>query len=283
MYIAWATDLHLDAVDQPTADRFFAKLSQSRASALLVSGDIAESTSLLKWLGFLECQLEMPIYFVLGNHDYYGSNIARVTESVCNIQSKFLCYLPSSGPVKLASGVSLVGHSGWGDCRFGDLEDFAILTDYFAIEDLRKTIDWDAFAAGEFRRNALIQKLNDLGEEAAEVLRPHIEEAAEDNNAVLVLTHVPPFRESCWHDGSISEEKWLPGFTCKAVGDLLKSVASKFTRTAFIVLCGHTHGSGSAQMLPNLNVFTGFGDYGLLRSGVVAIDGTQVVVETPTR
>jgi predicted MPP superfamily phosphohydrolase len=250
-------------------------------SALLVGGDIAESTTLVNWLQVLEAQLEVPVYFVLGNHDFYGSDIETVSEAVSGLQAENLRYLPSSGPVRLSSNVSLVGHGGWGDCRIGDLEDFAVLTDYFAIHDLRRTIDENAFKAGEFWRTELIRKLNDLGEKAAEVLRPQLIEAAENSDTVLVLTHVPPFREACWHDGAISEDRFLPGFTCIALGDLLKSVAGQFSDTRFEVLCGHTHGSGSARILPNMNAHTGFGDYGQLCLVVLKFDGGRITVPKP--
>ena len=281
MNVAWATDLHLDSVEPPVVSRFCSNVSQLGVSALLVGGDIAESTTLVEWLRVLGAQLEIPIYFVLGNHDFYGGDIASVSASVSSLRDENLWYLPSSGPIRLSSNVSLVGHGGWGDCRIGDLDNFAILTDYFAIDDLRQMIDQKAFEAGELRRTALVRKLNELGEEAAEALRPHLIEAATNSDTVLVLTHVPPFREACWHEGAISTDEFLPGFTCTALGNLLKSVSSKFSETRFEVLCGHTHGSGSARILPNLKVYTGFGDYGQLCSVVVEIAGAQISLAKP--
>jgi Icc-related predicted phosphoesterase len=281
MNLAWATDLHLDTVETPVVSRFCSQLNQLGVSALLVGGDIAESTTVVEWLRVLAVQLKIPIYFVLGNHDFYGGDIASVSDSVSGLQAENLWYLPSAGPVCISPRVTLVGHGGWGDCRIGDLEHFAVLTDYFAIHDLRQTIDEKIFTAGVFWRTDLIRKLNDLGEEAAEVLRPQLIEAAMNSDTVLVLTHVPPFREACWHEGSISDDKFLPGFTCIALGDLLKSVAAEFSETRFEVLCGHTHGSGSARILPNLNAYTGFGDYGELYSAVLKIDGTQLSVPKP--
>ena len=95
------------------------------------------------------------------------------------------------------------------------------------------------------------------------------------------MTHVPPFKESCWYDGSISAPSFLPGFSCKAVGDLLSRVAQEKSATRFTVLCGHTHGHGHAQILPNLQVYTGFGTYSALHLGFVEIDGADVTVQAP--
>ena len=52
------------------------------------------------------------------------------------------------------------------------------------------------------------------------------EQALERFEHVLVLTHVPPFREACWHEGRISGDDYLPYFACKATGDVLLDEAS---------------------------------------------------------
>jgi hypothetical protein len=79
---------------------------------------------------------------------------------------------------------------------------------------------------------------------------------------VVVLTHVPPFREACWREGKISDDHWLPHFTCKAVGDALLEAMAAVPGQRMTVLCGHTHGGGEAQVLPNLRVLTGGATYG---------------------
>lgn len=38
---------------------------------------------------------------------------------------------------------------------------------------------------------------------------------------LLLVTHVPPFKEACWHEGRISDDDFLPHFTSQAVGDVL--------------------------------------------------------------
>lgn len=75
-------------------------------------------------------------------------------------------------------------------------------------------------------------------------------------------THVPPFKEACWHDGEISDDKWLPHFACKAVGNVLEKLMIEHPDRQMTVLCGHTHSSGRAEILPNLFVKTGGAEYG---------------------
>ena len=281
MELVWATDLHLDSVELPEVERFCASVRRSGASAMLISGDIADSTCLTDWLKFLGTRLDIPIYFVLGNHDYYGSDIRDVRDAVRRIPCNRLHYLPQTGPVWLGDRVSLVGNDGWGDCRIGDVENFAILTDYFAIRDLKDTVDQDAIQDGDFERDRLRKKLGELGDRSAEELRPHLVAATNGSESVVVLTHVPPFRESCWHQGAVSEGAWLPGFTCKAIGDLLLSVAGSNPDTYYTVLCGHSHGSGYVRMLPNLTVHTGFGTYESLGFGTVQINHARIFITRP--
>lgn len=281
MRMVWATDLHLDSVELADVDRFCWDLLASQAEAVLLSGDIATSDCIVSFLRFLELRLRIPIYYVLGNHDYYGSRVADVRTAIGGLRRKRLVYLPDAGTVELSPHVSLVGHDGWGDCRVGNLEDFEILNDYLVIGDLYETLDTIGVRSGQFDREPLRRKLAELGDEAADTLGPHLVSAAKRAESVLVVTHVPPFREACWHAGTISEDTWLPGFTCKAVGDLLSSVARQHPATAFTELCGHTHGSGYVQMGPNLEVYTGFGHYGSLHVGFVELDGARVRVEPP--
>ena len=73
---------------------------------------------------------------------------------------------------------------------------------------------------------------------------------------------MPPFREACWHEGRISDDDWLPHFTCKAVGDVLSEAMRARPDRQMTVLCGHTHGAGEAEILPNLRVSTGGAVYG---------------------
>lgn len=87
-------------------------------------------------------------------------------------------------------------------------------------------------------------------------------QACERSKKVIVLTHVPPFREATWHEGHVSNDDWLPYFSCKAVGDVLVKVMESRPDCHLTVLCGHTHGGGVATILPNLQVITGAAVYG---------------------
>jgi hypothetical protein len=67
-----------------------------------------------------------------------------------------------------------------------------------------------------------LAKLHALGDEAADHFRAVLPEGLSLFRHVVAPTHVPRFRESCWHEGRISDDNSLPFFFArKAVGDAL--------------------------------------------------------------
>jgi Icc-related predicted phosphoesterase len=253
----WITDIHLDLIEPEDRSHFYADLQRENLDLLLVGGDIGLANSVAQFLSEIAAAVEIPVYFVLGNHDYYGGSIADVRKQIrehCALHP-WLRWLPETGIVELTPEIALVGHDCWADGRLGDgIRSEVMLTDYFAIDDLCDLSKEQRFA-----------KLNALGDEAAEFLEPQVRQALELRREVLVLTHVPPFREACWHEGKTSRDEHLPHFGCKAVGDRLLTIMLENPSKQMTVLCGHTHGGGFAQILPNLSVRTGAADYELPR------------------
>jgi 3',5'-cyclic-AMP phosphodiesterase len=246
--IAWATDLHLDFADKAASDRLIASVRESNPDCLVVTGDTGESNTWRPLLDSLKTRIGKPVYFVLGNHDYYRSTIQRVRESAAKVDG----WLVKSGVLLLSEEVALVGHDGWGDGRLGDYANSNVmLNDYLLIGELVHE-----------NRFARLRVLEELGNETADHFRRWIPVAAQRRKRIFVATHVPPFRDACWHQGRISDNHWLPHFSCAAAGDALLALADEFADVEFTVLCGHTHGEGYARMRPNLEVFTGGAEYG---------------------
>jgi predicted phosphohydrolase len=252
--LAWATDVHLNFLDARGRAAFASEVEQTGADALLLTGDIAEAPSLVATLQELERKLRRPIYFVLGNHDYYRGDLAGVRAQVRALSeaSAYLRWLPAVGAVELAAGVALVGHDGWADGRLGDYESSnVLLNDSVLIQDF----------AG-LPKPARLAVMQQLADDGARYLSEVVPPALAQVERLIVATHVPPFRESCWHEGKISGPDWLPHFACKAVGDVLLQAAEARPDRQIEVLCGHTHGGGTAQVRPNLVVRTGGAEYG---------------------
>ena len=253
---AWLTDIHLEFLTPWELDKFLDRLQTERLDALLLTGDIAQAPMLRSVLLQMAQQLNIPIYFVLGNHDYYHGSIPKVRTAMTTLtlEKRGLYWLPATGVVELTTDVGLVGHDGWADGRYGQfLLSPVMLNDYVLIESLRTP-------SAEER----LKMLNALGDEAADHLRVVLPKAAQQYRQVLVLVHPPPFSAACWHNGKIPGEDdiFLPHFGCQAVGAVLLEIAALFPQVEFTVLCGHTHGGGRAQITANLLALTGAAEYG---------------------
>ena len=234
--------------------RFCVELARQAPEAVVITGDINQSTGLERHLRVLERTLSCPIYFVLGNHDFYNGSIAKVRDLAerISLASPRLCWLPARGVVPLTEHTALVGHDGWADGRFGDYQNSTVLlNDYRLIREL-----------SGLRSDSRLEKLHQLGDEAAAYFRRILPEALARWPSVIVATHVPPFAEAAWHEGRISEDNWLPHFSSKAAGEALVEAMRDRPDREMLVLCGHTHGAGELQVLPNLRVLTGGAEYG---------------------
>jgi 3',5'-cyclic-AMP phosphodiesterase len=252
--IAWLTDLHLNFVAPRDIDRFLMRVESERPDWVLIGGDIGEAHDVALHLRRIESRLSGNIAFVLGNHDFYRGSIARVRAEMTELcrEKPRLVYLNDAEVVELAPNVGLVGHDGWADARVGDYErSDVMLNDYLLIQEL-------AFASKSDRR-ALLEK---LGDEAAAHIRRVLPIALERYEHVMLLTHVPPLREACWHQGAISDDEWSPHFTCLAVGNAILEVMAKWPSRQLTVLCGHTHSPGECRPLANVHILTGEARYG---------------------
>lgn len=252
--LAWVTDIHLNFLRKEEIKLFCSEILKSKPQALIISGDISETPHLKKHLELLAENLQIPIYFVLGNHDFYFGEIAQVRQEVTQLSRKteFLKWLPAVEIVELTSKTCLLGHDGWGDGRFGDFHNSPVmLNDFLLISDLVVP-----------NNKELFKVLNRLGDEAASFLEGILPKAFSKYEKVILVTHVPPFQETCLYRGKVSDKNYLPFFSCKAVGDMLHKIMSDHPKKEMLVLCGHTHGQGQAQILPNLLVKTGGAMYG---------------------
>ncbi|HEV3137725.1 MAG TPA: metallophosphoesterase [Pirellulales bacterium] len=252
--IAWLTDIHLNFLLPRQETEFLVSVAELRPDAVLISGDIGEAQNVDVHLERIDATIPAPVYFVLGNHDYYHGSIAEVRKRIARlcVSRPRLHFLTCEGVATLAPDVGLVGHDGWADGRLGDyLGSMVMMHDFRLIAELVDRTKRDRW-----------EVLKGLGDEAAAHFRRFLPLAFDDCQTVVLLTHVPPFREACWHEGRLSDDEWLPHFTCHAVGEAIREIMAARTSQRLIVLCGHTHGMGETRPLPNVEVITGGADYG---------------------
>jgi predicted MPP superfamily phosphohydrolase len=257
MKLMWLTDVHLNFLDDQAREEFYQRLLTAECDGLLLSGDIAEALDIVSILTEMAHYISKPIYFVLGNHDYYRGevDVIRTQMKTLTETNINLFWLPASGVQVLNDNTVLVGQDGWADGRFGDYQNSRV-----ELNDSRMIVD--LFQAKILGKQQLLEKMQQLADVDAQQMQDNVSQAlARHPKQIIILTHIPPFKESCMHLGHISDDQWLPFFSSKVMGDVLLHAAIENPATAFLVLCGHTHSVALYQPLPNLTVKTGSAEY----------------------
>lgn len=269
--LVWVTDIHLDHLKDVTMTPYGAEKRYSEAKvkafcdkvlvrkpdSVLITGDISIAPMIDTHLQWLETHLpRVPIYFVLGNHDYYDGAIWEVRQ---RIQAKFngtssrAIWLNTQGVVPLTEKTALVGHDGWYDGGYSDwFKSRLVMAEYHITQEFRLK-----------RPEVVYEKLQELAQGCADHIDKHVNEAAKTFSNVLFGTHVPAFRNnSRAPNRQLSDSSWLPNMSSKKAGDALVRVAMAHRGTNITCLSGHTHTPWEETYLPNLKEITGASDYG---------------------
>jgi hypothetical protein len=104
--------------------------------------------------------------------------------------------------------------------------------------------------------------MRELAGQAEEHFMRLLPEALGGTRSILLLTHPPPFAESCSEEGDAPSELAMPYFVSKGVGDFLRETMGAHPENDLTVFCGHTHTARRTRILPNLLVLTGGARYG---------------------
>ncbi|MCE2991889.1 MAG: metallophosphoesterase [Alphaproteobacteria bacterium] len=91
MKLTWLTDVHLNFLEKNERIDFDHTLIATDGDGVMISGDIAEAPSIESILKEMANAIQKPIYFVLGNHDYYRGGIN-------DVRSKMLVYYVGQCP-----------------------------------------------------------------------------------------------------------------------------------------------------------------------------------------
>lgn len=257
MKLAWLTDVHLNFLDANERKKFYQEIINTKCDGVLISGDIAEAPSIKNILKELATVIKKPTYYILGNHDFYRGQIDAVRNEMTALteSNEYLFWLPASKVIQLDNDTLLVGQDGWADGRLGDYHNTrVVLNDSRMISDL--------FQEKLVGRSQLLAKMQQLADyDAGQLQEQLIQAAIQRPQRIIVLTHIPPFKEACLHEGKISNDDWLPYFASKASGDVLMNICIAHPDIDFLVLCGHTHGKAKYCPLPNLTVEAGHAKY----------------------
>jgi 3',5'-cyclic-AMP phosphodiesterase len=301
MRLAWTSDLHLvflsrdgDAGDDSLTS-WLDTLARQTFDALAISGDISEAPSLHDHLSLLERSLQRPIYFVLGNHDFYRGSFQTVIPAVRDFTSDScrLHCLDLMDFVELTPATALLGHGCWGDGGYGDFfRSQVLLNDWKVIDELRQwrrgpwrlscltrcgacereIIRWPV-TCEDLDRPAMLEQLAALGARAADHIRRVLPRALEAKQNVILLTHTPPFAPRCVPT-PVDWDGWAPHAGCKAAGDAISEIMNDYPDRRLLILSGHVHCSSDIQISRNIEQRTAGAAYGQPR--------VEEIIEVPS-
>ncbi len=256
--IIWLTDLHLNAAQPPLVDALLHQIKVENPEALLIAGDVADGTGFIKYLPRLAEQLTGPVYFVLGNHDFYGGSIATnraLADELARRHPQLIYLTTATAPIALTPTTALIGHDGWSDGQSGDfLNSDVLLNDFVLIDELNG-----------LPPTALLEKLRALGQEGANHLKQQLEMALQTHSHVIAVTHPPPTREGARYNGNTADDSWAPHFVSQAIGDTLAPVMLEHPEKQLTLYCGHAHHGAEVEILPNFHSTTGRTKVGIPR------------------
>lgn len=253
----WVTDSHLDFLNSKQIEDFVNKLLLQNPKCLLLTGDISNGSKISEHLSYLVKKLNLPIYFVLGNHDFGYAGKAEVldkidvlTKSVTN-----LYHLNQIDWLPLEDGVCLIGDHGWYDSRWRQpWTSLVFLWDYFLIKEF-----W------EQPNNASRLMLSRAwANQAAVRLGNKLIQALQKNNTVYCLTHFPPWPEKNPAWGGYVDKFWVPYNSSKTMADYLSKIMSQYPSKKLIVLTGHVHPARTYSMWISNNIECVIGRAGAL-------------------
>ena len=253
MKIIWATDIHLDHVSIEKKNDFYNNVNNSGADILLISGDITTSDELDSILSELD-KLDVEVYFVLGNHDFYGSSIFNVRK----IASNHKTYLTQSGIISLSNSTGLIGHDGWYDMRNG-VTGKVIMNDFNYINDFDQG---SIYIDSSLRDSLVSQKAKELSQEAADHFKKYLKKGFRTHDHMIIVTHVSPFEEAVYYRGRKSDKYFLPFYSSRIEGDtILDEMKNISSNKQLTILCGHTHGESEYKPQDNITVRVGAAEY----------------------
>lgn len=177
MKLTWLTDVHLNFLGKDERIDFYHMLIATDSNGVVISGDIAEATSIESILKEMASTTQKPIYFVLGNHDYYRGSINDLRNKMNTItkDEPFLFWLPAPGPQKLNNDVVLLGYDCFADGRYGDYTNSCVI-----LNDSRMIVD--LFQSSALGKYSLLEKMQQLADQDAKELENSIEQAVRSYN-----------------------------------------------------------------------------------------------------
>jgi 3',5'-cyclic-AMP phosphodiesterase len=271
--LVWLTDCHLDHVAQTMGNRgiieFIDTVKAQQPDMVVITGDTSTSKLFCEHISAIEAGLRCPIYFIMGNHDYWGGSMDSLRANVKSLTqvAQQLKYMPLVSHIMIGSKTAVVGHDCWYDANVGDpMRSSFIMNDWFQIKEFQQYVRQTEDTSRVFRdKNSLVLHARKLANEGVNHIAEGIKSASRYANRIFVLSHPVPFNTAHIYNGKQGSNDAAPWYVCKTLGDTLMEAAKAYPNISFVSLSGHTHGEYNGQMLKNLKVHVGGALYNLPR------------------
>lgn len=230
----WATDLHLNYFNEKYIYNFGKSLSKHKTKGLIISGDISLGNKLERNLKTLSDAIQMSIYYVLGNHDYWYSSFAEIDKLSASLNDNSLINLNHSH-LQIDEKTILIGFDGWYDCSLGSIDSSVQMTDWVRIK--------------EFENQDPIKISKERSQSYKSFLNRSLSFKNQGVTNQIIISHIPPFEQL------IKNKKTAKPFYGSSIsGQMLTQLSGNFNK--IICLSGHTHNRASYQQ-DNLFCYVG--------------------------
>jgi len=231
----WYTDTHLDMVFPWSKRQLITHINKENPSGIFITGDISNGKSTPKDLEYLASNIECPIYFVLGNHDFHFSSMKSIYDSIRELCVKHnnLIWMTESSPQYINNNTAVIGTEGWYDAMVGNPFYIRFTFDWFQIKEF--------LAMSSMKER--IDGFRDLASKSCEIIEKQLLKVCHNNEVetIYLLTHFPCWIEATRDVGTLMEKFWLPYNTNLRLGKLIEKIMKEFPSKRLIVISGHTH------------------------------------------
>lgn len=238
--VLWLSDLHIDhIVSKNTLDTFLSVVKAQKPDSIWITGDISSGEHLTGHLAIFD-GFGVPVFFVPGNHDFYGKDIHSVNIDLSRYKYRNVVLLQNTlCSITIGLNTALVGVGGWGDGFWGNWNYSQYMADWKHIED---------FKAAPTRRF----ESERIAREHAAVLDLQLQSVPSYMTDIVILTHVPPFRDMCMYNGRPANNDYIAFFACGRLGQIISRHAYLNRSKRYHIFSGHTHHAYKGQLADNI-------------------------------
>ncbi|WP_133128298.1 metallophosphoesterase family protein [Legionella nagasakiensis] len=226
----WLTDLHVDRLSKQDYQHLLGRIYNAAADVIWLTGDIGDPPYNWRFLATLLEQIKTSVYFVLGNHDFYGLHIAEARSKAVELMRDYPnAYYLTAMPPLISNDVLLAGVDGWANTG--------------RIPLLERT--WDGDEIQDWRGNTLASLQAHMNQEAKKDAEQLIIKCQQGINKAIkkiyLLTHVPP-GQAYWENDSV--KSWQAKRTVyysQALAAALDELKACYPDVLFNLFSGHLH------------------------------------------